>query len=56
VIAPVAAYAPVSKHLIRVNTPGATCADMRQLNYHHRRKPMFPLEMEAECKPASGAA
>lgn len=42
--APVAAYQPVSKRLIRVNTPGVTCADMRQLNYLHRRKPLFPFE------------
>lgn len=27
--APVAAYAPVCLRLIRVNTPGVTCADMR---------------------------
>ena len=42
--APVAAYAPVCSKLIRVNTPGATCADMLQLEYHNRRKPLFPFE------------
>jgi len=42
--APVAAYQPVCKALIRVNTPGVTCADMTALEYHHRRKPMFPFE------------
>jgi microcystin degradation protein MlrC len=42
--APVAAYAPVCKHLIRVDTPGVTCADMKRLEYHHRRRPMFPFE------------
>jgi microcystin degradation protein MlrC len=42
--APVAAYAPVCKHLIRVNSPGCTCADMKQLSYQHRRRPMFPFE------------
>jgi microcystin degradation protein MlrC len=42
--APVAAYAPVSKHLIRVDTPGVTSADLRRLEYHHRRRPMFPFE------------
>ena len=45
--APVAAYAPVSKHLIRVNTPGVTTADMSQLDYKHRRRPMFPFERDA---------
>lgn len=42
--APVAAYAPVSKALIRVDTPGSTTADMRNFEYHYRRKPMFPFE------------
>ncbi len=42
--APVAAYKPVSARIIRVNTPGVTCADMRELPYHHRRKPLFPFE------------
>jgi microcystin degradation protein MlrC len=42
--APVAAYAPVSKALIRVDTPGATTADMRNFEYQYRRKPMFPFE------------
>jgi microcystin degradation protein MlrC len=44
--APVAAYAPVSKHLIRVDTPGVTSADLTRLTYHHRRRPMFPFERE----------
>lgn len=42
--APVAAYAPVCPRLIRVNTPGVTCADMRQSTYAHRRRPLFPFE------------
>ena len=42
--APTAAYAPISKHLIRVNTPGATTADMVTLNHQHRRKPLHPFE------------
>jgi microcystin degradation protein MlrC len=45
--APVAAYAPVSKHLIRVDTPGVTTADLLRLTYQHRRRPMFPFEPEA---------
>jgi microcystin degradation protein MlrC len=44
--APVAAYAPVSKHLIRVDTPGVTSADLSRLTYHHRRRPMFPFERD----------
>lgn len=45
--APVAAYAPVSKHLIRVDTPGVTSADLSRLHYQHRRRPMFPFERDA---------
>jgi microcystin degradation protein MlrC len=42
--APVAAYGPVCTKLIRVNTPGATTADMEMLTYQHRRKPLYPFE------------
>lgn len=49
VIAPMAAYAPVAKGgFVHVDTPGATRADMTKLDYHHRRKPMFPFERGAE--------
>ncbi len=44
VIAPVAAYEPVCSKLIRVNTPGSTCADMFQFEYRKRRKPLYPFE------------
>jgi microcystin degradation protein MlrC len=46
--APVAAYAPVCKHLIRVDTPGVTSADLNRLTYHHRRRPLFPFELDAK--------
>jgi len=42
--APVAAYGPVCPSVIRVNTAGVTTADMRQLKYEKRRKPLFPFE------------
>lgn len=45
--APVAAYAEVCPQMIRVNTPGCTTADIRQLTFHHRRRPLFPLEAAA---------
>lgn len=45
--APVAAYQPVSRHFIRVNTPGCTTADMVTLDFEHRRRPMFPFEPDA---------
>lgn len=42
--APVAAYEPVSVRLLRVNTGGATAADMRSFEHLHRRRPMYPFE------------
>lgn len=42
--APVGAYAEICPTLIRVNTPGVTCADMETLPYRHRRRPLFPFE------------
>lgn len=44
--APIAAYREVCEHFQRVNTRGATCADMRQLSYTHRRRPLYPLELD----------
>jgi len=41
---PVAAYEEVCDHMVRVNTAGVTTADMRQLDYRHRRQPLFPFE------------
>ncbi|HET6574792.1 MAG TPA: M81 family metallopeptidase [Fimbriiglobus sp.] len=52
--APVAAYAPVCKHLIRVDTPGVTSADLSRLTYRHRRRPMFPFEPETDWSPDAG--
>jgi microcystin degradation protein MlrC len=46
--APVAAYAPVCRHLIRVGTPGVTAADLSGFAYRHRRRPMFPFEPDAD--------
>ncbi len=42
--APVAAYKPVCRDLIRVNSPGCTTADMTHLSFEHRREPMFPFD------------
>jgi microcystin degradation protein MlrC len=46
--APVAAYREACKHFIRVNTPGCTTADLSQLVFHHRRRPLFPFERDTE--------
>ena len=42
--APVAAYREVCAALIRVNTAGATAADMRTFEYKYRRCPLYPFE------------
>lgn len=52
--APLAAYRPVCPTIFRVNTPGVTTADMQQLTFHHRRKPMFPFEPDTEWKCGRG--
>jgi microcystin degradation protein MlrC len=44
--APLAAYQPVCPSFVRVNTPGVTTADMTQLAFQHRRRPMWPFERE----------
>jgi microcystin degradation protein MlrC len=46
--APIAAYRQVCRHFIRVNTIGSTCADLAQLDFQHRRRPMYPFEMETD--------
>ncbi|MEX2511849.1 MAG: M81 family metallopeptidase [Cyclobacteriaceae bacterium] len=42
--APLAAYQSVCKSIIRANTPGVTRADMVNLPYWNRRKPLYPLD------------
>jgi microcystin degradation protein MlrC len=42
--APLAAYREVCDGFLRVNTPGSTCADLYELDYRNRRKPLYPLE------------
>lgn len=55
VIAPQAAYGPVVDHILPVNTPGVSCADMTLLPFHHRRRPMFPFEPHTAWPPLSPA-
>lgn len=47
VIAPRAAYEPVAKKFILVDSPGATCDNPALLPYRRRRRPLFPLERDA---------
>jgi microcystin degradation protein MlrC len=45
--APLAAYREVSRHALRVDTPGVTTADFTLLPFRRRRRPLFPFEMDA---------
>jgi microcystin degradation protein MlrC len=47
VIAPRAAYEPIAREIITVDTPGCTSANLANFEYCHRRRPLFPLETEA---------
>jgi len=47
VVAPRAAYAPVSAEIVLVDTPGVTSDNPRYFTYENRRKPLYPLEAEA---------
>ncbi len=42
--APIAAYSPVCRTFIRVDTPGVTTANMARLPFKRRRRPLFPFE------------
>lgn len=43
-----AAYGPLASKVIEVDTPGATAADLRRFPYRHLRRPIFPLDDEAD--------
>ena len=42
--APIAAYQSVCKTICKIDTPGATGADMTRFQFLHRRIPLFPFE------------
>lgn len=42
--APIAAYAPVCKHIFQVDTPGVTQANIKKFQFNNRRKPLYPFE------------
>jgi len=42
--APLAAYREVCDKFVRVNTIGSTSADLQQLDFCNRRRPLFPFE------------
>jgi microcystin degradation protein MlrC len=48
VVAPRAAYEPIARHVILVDTPGSTSVNPRCFNYQFRRRPLYPLETDAQ--------
>jgi microcystin degradation protein MlrC len=47
VIAPRAAYEPITKEVITVDTPGSTSANVHGFEYKCRRRPLYPFESDA---------
>jgi microcystin degradation protein MlrC len=41
---PRAAYAPIAKRMVVVDTDGVTAMGLARFTYQHRRKPLFPFE------------
>ncbi|MCC6944566.1 MAG: M81 family metallopeptidase [Thermomicrobiales bacterium] len=37
-------YGPITKHAILVDTPGLGSVDLTRFDYHHLRRPLFPLD------------
>ncbi|MSV29844.1 MAG: M81 family peptidase [Bryobacterales bacterium] len=48
VVAPRAAYEPVARSIVLVDTPGVTSGNPASFDYRHRRRPLYPLEPDAE--------
>lgn len=47
VVAPRAAYEPIAGEVLLVDTPGLSSNNPRHFSYTRRRRPLFPLELEA---------
>jgi microcystin degradation protein MlrC len=50
VVAPRAAYEPISAEILLVDTPGATADNPALLPYTNRRRPLYPLEQDASYR------
>ncbi|MGH9962093.1 MAG: hypothetical protein ACREBC_34015 [Pyrinomonadaceae bacterium] len=47
-VAPRAAYEPIAHEVILVDTPRATSVNPKSFSYQYCRRPLYPLEPEAE--------
>lgn len=41
---PMAAYGPIAREVLQVDTPGVTSADLSRFSYRHRPRPLWPFE------------
>jgi len=48
VVSPRPAYEPIAAQIVLVNTPGVTTSDLSRFTYSHRRRPLYPFEVDAE--------
>jgi microcystin degradation protein MlrC len=39
-----AAYGPIARHIIEVDTPGLAAADIRRFDYKRLERPIYPLD------------
>jgi microcystin degradation protein MlrC len=46
-----AAYGPIAAQVLEVDTPGLTAIDPARFTFHHRRRPLFPLDPTGETMP-----
>jgi microcystin degradation protein MlrC len=56
VIAPRAAYEPIAREVILVDTPGVTSANPANFSYQHCRPNLFPLDRDTAYHPEQGSA
>ena len=47
-----AAYAPIARRIIEVDTPGLTAANPARFEYHQVRRPILPLDPELAPQPS----
>lgn len=48
-------YEPVTRHSILVNTPGLGSVDLESFDFHHIRRPIYPLDREVTWAEGGGS-
>jgi microcystin degradation protein MlrC len=44
-------FGPIAKHAIHVDTPGLGSVDLARFDFHHLRRPIFPLDPDTTWDP-----